>query len=261
MSQDLKNSTIEEENKKEHQDKDIKEEKNNKEAEEFEQNEQKEEEIDLQAEGVVIKKSFSDKLNDFFAKKIKNNLELLETDLIKGEVEIQFNWRKNLITFFILFFVALVIVVEACLFLTWWGKQKESAGLNYLQEEIAYVKKESANLKVEYDKAMEFNKRLNLSSNTLKNHIYWTNFFSLLEANTLKNVYYSSFSGNIYGNYILPAQSDNVLAISYQSKIFSSNDKVISTSISNENIVNDDENSKSIINFNFNLNLKKEIFN
>jgi hypothetical protein len=221
----------------------------------------KEPEVKVDLSNVVVKKSFSDKLNDFFAKKIKNNLELLETDLIKGEVEVQFNWRKNLITFFILFFVALVIVVEACLFLTWWGNKKEATGLNYLQEEIAYVKKETAGLKAEYDQAMEFNKRLSLSAKTLNQHVYWTNFFALLEANTLKNIYYRNFSGNIYGNYVLPALSDNVLAISYQSKIFSSSDVVASTSVSDENITNNEETGKTIIDFNFNLNLKKEIFN
>lgn len=212
-------------------------------------------------ESIIIKKSFSDTIKDFFSKKIKNNLELLETDLLKDEVEIKFNWRKNLIMLAIMFFVALIIVIESCILLAWWGSRKSFDNSYYLENEINYVKNELVNMTPRYNEAMDFNKRLNASANALNRHIYWTNFFSMLEKNTLKNVYYKNFSGDVKGKYILPAVSNDVLAISYQSKVFSANDKINSTSVSDENIQNIEEGKKTIIDFNFNLDLNTSIFN
>ncbi len=227
--------------------------------------EDKEQEGDEEMEvgDIIIKPNFSEKIKGFFSKKIKNNLELLEADLIKDEVEIQFDWSSHLASFLLLFIIAFITVAEACVFFGWWGESKEFEGTNYLEAEIAYVNSEIERMKPEYDEAVSFSNRLRLSAMALDRHIYWTNFFSLLEANTLKNIYYRNFSGDVYGKYVLPAVSNNVLAINYQSKVFSSDEMVSSTEVSDENIMNtvDEEGvERSIINFNFNLNLNDRIF-
>jgi hypothetical protein len=221
----------------------------------------KEEEIEIGE--VVIKPTFSDKIKKAFSKKLKNNLELLNTDLIKDEVEIRFDWSSNLASFLLLFILSFIIVAEASVIFKWWGQEREEVSSLYLEEEISYIKGEIEKIKPEYDQAVEFSDRLKLSTGALQRHIYWNNFFALLETNTLKNIYYRNFSGNIYGKYVLPAVSNNVLAISYQSKVFSASDMVLDTSVSDESIINIEEegqDSRSIINFNFNLDLNEMLF-
>jgi hypothetical protein len=99
-----------------------------------------------------------------------------------------------------------------------------------------------------------------MSSQVLNKHVYWTKFFNFLEQNTLKNnIYYKNFKGDIYGQYVLPTVSNNVLATNFQSKIFSNNSLVSSTLISDEEI-NNEEINKTFINFNLNLGLNPNIF-
>jgi len=152
-------------------------------------------------------------------------------------------------------------VAESYIFLYNWKKQKEIENSYYLETEITATELKINNLKDQYVKAMEFERRLELSSAVLNNHVYWTNFFNFLEKNTLKdNVYYKSFSGDVYGGYILPAVSNDVLAVNFQSKVFSDNPNIISSSINEEEIVNDENTGKTHINFNFNFNLNPKIF-
>lgn len=241
--------------------------KSKKDSEELEEELEKELEKEIEEEiklgDIIMKPNFSEKIRNFFNKKKKNNLDLLETDLIKDEIEIRFDWSSNLAAFFLLFIIAFIVVAEACVFFSWWGESKETEGTNYLESEIAYINNQIEEMKPEYNEAIKFSNLLRLSAGALDRHIYWTNFFTLLENNTLKNIYYRNFSGDISGKYVLPAVSNNVLAISYQSKVFSSNEMVLSTEVSDENIINsvgEDEVEKSIINFNFNLNLNDRIF-
>lgn len=193
--------------------------------------------------------------------KNRNNLELLETNLIKDEVEIKFYWKKDVIIFSILLFIVFIIILESYIFLSWWENKRGEDYSHYLDKEIASIKEEASNLKEDYDKSLNFNKRLSISSSTFKKHIYWTKFFSFLEANTLKNIYYKSFSGDISGKYILPAVADDVRAINFQSRAFLADPMIMSASVSDEEIINDEKSQKTFINFNFNFNLNNKIFN
>ncbi len=255
LDKNLKNNTPEElkENKKEENQVEVKE-MNNEESK-----------IELKNkfnfEVVKNKNIFSGFSSFFKKKKVIDNLDLLETNLIKDEIEIIYNWKKDLSIFFILFLLVAIFVAESYIFLFNWKKQKEIENSYYLETEIVDTKSQINNLKDQYITATEFKKRLELSSAVLSNHIYWTNFFNFLEKNTLKNnVYYRNFSGDIYGAYILPAVSNDVLAVNFQSKFFSNNSSIISSSISEEEIVNDEETGKTHINFNFNFNLNPKIF-
>ena len=197
----------------------------------------------------------------FKKKKVVDNLDLLETNLIKDEIEIIYNWKKDLSIFFVLFLIVAVFVAESYIFLYNWKKQKEIENSYYLQTEITATELKANNLKDQYIKAIEFKRRLELSSAVLNNHVYWTNFFNFLEKNTLKdNIYYRSFSGDVYGEYILPAVSNDVLAVNFQSKVFSDNPNINSSAINEEEIINDEDTGKTHINFNFNFNLNPKIF-
>lgn len=224
-------------------------------------------------EKLAEKKSF---FSDLFKKnKDVDNLELLETDLIKDEVEIKFEWKKDLPVAFVLFIIAFIIVVETYLFLSWWGEKREVENSHYLEREIVYIKEELEKMRTDYETSNNFKSRLLTASNVLSQHIYWTNLFTYLEKNTLKKVYYNSFSGNLSGEYILPATTDDVRAISFQSKAFLDKEMSISAEVSDEQIISesptivkedgttmlDSENSKTKVNFNLKLVLNKSILN
>lgn len=54
----------------------------------------------------------------------------------------------------------------------------------------------------------------------LNQHVYWTNFFALLEQYTLPNVQYVTFSGNVEGNVTLQAVTTDFASVSRQVEVF-----------------------------------------
>lgn len=221
------------------------------------------------------KNQISEKKADFFSNLFKkksqqDNLELLETDLIKDEVEIKFEWKKDLLSSFVLFIVAFIIILETYLFLSWWGEKRQAENSHYLEKEIVYIQDEIEKIREEYNISNNFKERLLVASNVLNGHIYWSNLFSYLEKNTLKKIYYNSFSGNLSGEYILPATTEDVRAISFQSKILLSKPETVSSEVSDEQIIDNTSISedgevvsdgKTKVNFNLKLILNKNILN
>lgn len=206
-----------------------------------------------------------------FAKKEKkeDSLNVLETDLIKDEVEIKFEWKKDLPGAFALFIIAFILILETYLFLSWWGESRGVENSHYLEREITYIKGEIEKIKGDYETSNAFKNRLIVSSNALNQHIYWTNLFSFLEKNTLKNLYYNSFSGNLSGTYVLPATTNDVRAISYQSKVLLTDPNISLAEVSDEQIINEAVSggdngattTKTKVNFNLKFVLNKAILN
>lgn len=208
-------------------------------------------------------KSFLSKIKE---KKIKaeedlDNLHLLESDLIKGEVPIYFELNKHLVAFFALLVVSFVLIMELYFLLSWWEKNRSMENSYYLQDEISAVNKEKRDLEQKYVEVFNFKNKMSNSFSVLDKHVYWTKFFSFLEQNTLKNVYFKKFSGDIGGSYIMPAVTDDVRAISYQSKYFSADRRSLNVSISDEEIGEGGIGPDSgFVNFNINLNLDPKTF-
>lgn len=190
-----------------------------------------------------------------------DNLKLLESDLIKGEVSVYFEWSKHLIAFFALLVTSFVLIMELYFLLSWWEKSRSLENSFYLQDEISAINKEKKDLEEKYVEVFNFKNKMSSSFSMLNRHVYWTKLFSFLEQNTLKNVYFKKFTGNIGGYYILPAVTDDVRAISYQSKYFSADRRAMSVSITDEEIGEGGIGLDSgFVNFNVNLNLDPKIF-
>lgn len=216
---------------------------------------------------------FIDKIKNFFSlffkkinKKNKNkkidHLQLLESDLIKDEVPVVFEFRKHLMAFFALLLVSFIFIMEFYFFLSWWESKKSEENSTYLQNEINEVISEKRELEDKYSLAVDFTRRMDVSFSVLDKHIYWSNFFLFLEDNTLKNVYFKNFSGDIGGSYVLPAVTDDVRAVSYQSRYFSSDRRTNNVSISDEQIGEGGLSSSSgLVDFNINLTLNSRVFN
>lgn len=194
--------------------------------------------------------------------KKNNNLEVLETNLLKDEVDIEFNYKKDLNPGLILLGIALAIIIEAFIFLILWENKIELKNSHYLESEIASLRTEKKDLNDQYIRSIQFRDQLSLVNDSFSKHIYWTSLFNFLETNTLKNnIYYKNFSGNISGKYILPTVSNDVRAMSFQSKYLSQSPLIKNVSVLNEEIINNKDNGQTLINFDLNLDLDNKIFN
>lgn len=164
-------------------------------------------------------------------KKIENsgfvNPEVLEVNLIKDEMEVDFEWNKRMLSLFLPLFVAALFVAEIYFGLDWWQKQEEQKAVS-LKNDYETVSQSVKNIKAQAEEVMIFKDKLVVSQKMIDNHIYWTNFFTWLEKNTLNSVSYGgSFSGDISGSYTLGATTKNYRDISWQVKQFR-NDKYVS---------------------------------
>lgn len=208
-------------------------------------------------------KSFLEKRKEEREKSKNNidNLKLLEADLIKDKVPVYFEFNRHLIAFFVLLLVSFILIMELFFLLSWWEKNRSIENSYYLQDEILIIQKEKQNLEDRYDEVFAFKDRMSNSFLVLDKHVYWTRFFSFLEQNTLKNVYFKNFNGNIGGSYILPSVTNDVRAISYQSKYFSSDRRSLNVFVSDEEIAEGGIGpSSGFVNFNINLDLDPKIF-
>lgn len=163
-------------------------------------------------------------------KKEEVGAEILETNLIKGEITVFFNWRKNVAVLLISMILAALAVGMVYGWLSWQESQKEKEG-QYFVDKFSELDKEIARIEGEAKKVLVFKKKLSLVNSLLGQHIYWTNFFKFLEENTLADVYYSGFLGDNKGKYNLTANGKDFSIIQAQVERFLSSEYVSSVSV------------------------------
>jgi len=159
-----------------------------------------------------------------------NGGEILETNLIKGEITVFFNWQKNAALLIISMILAALAVGAVYGWLSWQGSQKEKEG-QYFVNRFFELDKEIAKVEVEAKKVLVFKKKLSLVNSLLGQHIYWTDFFKFLEENTLADVYYSGFAGDNKGKYNLTANAKDFSIIQAQVERFLSSEYVSEASV------------------------------
>lgn len=169
-------------------------------------------------------KFFNKKLNKGFTDKSDNfiNPKVLEVNLVKDEVGIEFNWSKHLLSLFLTLFVSALLVVEIYYGLDWWQKQEEDK-TSAINAELATTTQQVKNISNNSKDFSVFKDKVALTKQMADNHIYWTNFFNWLEKNTLNSVSYSDFSGDTSGSYNLGATAKTFSDISWQVKAFKDN--------------------------------------
>jgi len=152
-------------------------------------------------------------------KQALRNPKILEVNLIKDEIRISFDWNKNLSVLAVVLFIAGLFLIEIYLGLDWWEKQ-ENLRLQTLSEKIAAVNQEMTKLKSAADEALTYKEKTSEATKLLADHVYWSNFFSWLEKNTLSSVKYGGFEGDLTGKYNLSAKAKSYADISWQVKAF-----------------------------------------
>ena len=186
------------------------------------------------------------------------NPKILDLDLIKDEVEVVFDWKKNLqfLGGFILITALLIAEVYVTLYL--WEQNEIYSKTESLRQETALVDTEIATAKANASEATDFMNKINSLSSFFGQHIYWTDFFKYIEKNTLADVSYSGFKGDTGGSYSLTSFVQDFRAIGVQLKTFLADSHSTQATVSNEKINNG---GKSVgVNFNLNLVINRNLF-
>ena len=153
----------------------------------------------------------------------------LKPNLIKDQGTVFFNWQEHLLILTLsLVMCCLAIGLVYVGLLVWQKERLDNNRAMVLNESV--IDTEIAKSEQEIKDISLFNDKLSLVSALLDNHAYWTNFLSFLEDNTLKDVYYEKFSGNLGGEYTIPSRARSLEAISLQLEVLKANKKVKSVS-------------------------------
>lgn len=207
---------------------------------------------------------FTKKLNKDVAGKNDNfiNPKVLEVNLVKDEVGVEFNWSKHLFSLFLTLFIAGLFVTEIYYGLDWWQKEQEdrTAAINTEYQDVTSKIK---NINTNSKDFSSFKEKLTLTKQMADNHIYWTNFFDWLEKNTLNSVSYAGFSGDTSGTYTLAASAKTFSDISWQVKAFQDNKLVEAARVDSGSAGQVDKKATSTenkVSFSINLKVKPQIF-
>jgi hypothetical protein len=169
------------------------------------------------------------------------NPDVLDIDLIKDEVPVIFDKKKNLYTLGAFIILSLFLVFEIYFFLYSWERQEIRKKAVALQEEAARLDQEISSFKAQAALATEFKNEINNASQVFNSHIYWTNLLSFLERNTLADVYYSGLTGDTSGTYLLHSWAKDFRAVSFQlTTILKDTDHTAKAETSNAKIVSGD---------------------
>ncbi len=199
--------------------------------------------------------------------KESDELDILQTNLIKDTSLGFIDWHKNLYTIIFSVISSILIITLAYGGIAYWGiKNIEKTKIN--TGELLNMEKniDLGMARVQNDQILVSEKKFPAVKYLIENHIYWTKLFKFLEDNTLAKVYYNGFSGDTSGSYTLVARAENIKAAAEQIKAFGSNEWVLqsttygmsigsSGATEGSNLLTDKE-----VNFSATLNLKPNIF-
>jgi hypothetical protein len=191
---------------------------------------------------------------------------IVATNLIREQRSMFLNWQGKILL--LLLFTALSVL--ACVliygFLLVWEKDKLNSN-DYVFKNLDSITQQIAHEESQAQEILNFNDKLTAVAYLLNNHIYWTNFFKFLEDNTIPEVYYESFSGDLSGKYILPAVAKDFRSVSTELKVLQANsDKVLSVSSGGAETAASQPpagaaaTSSASVNFNLDLNFDRSIF-
>ena len=146
-------------------------------------------------------------------------------DLIPASAKIR-NWNQInsllLSSFFISLFIVMIFFGSLVIFERSLDIKKESTTQEIYDIEERLLSFEDINNEIE-----ELGKNIILAHNALGRHIYWTNFFELLEKYTLEDVVYKGFAAGTGGEITIDALGTNFDSVAKQLKILEQSENFI----------------------------------
>jgi hypothetical protein len=118
-----------------------------------------------------------------------------DVNLLPATVRFQ-STNKITVSLFLWAFMAVGILVVVYLGMSFYGQQITDEGLA-LEAELDFLNTEIAKYNSDVVEAIEWQLKLSAVDILLKTHVYWTNFFSVLEKTTLPSVYYNGFTASL----------------------------------------------------------------
>jgi len=191
---------------------------------------------------------------------VVSNPKILEVNLIKKDNGASFDFVKNLSTLFLVFFIAALFVAEIYYGLDWW-QNEETSKTQVTEQTVADLNREITTLNNQADEAFRYRAKVTVLSDLLDKHIYWTNFLSWLEKNTLSTVQYDSLNGDVSGIYTFNATAQTYAEASWQVKAFLNDPLTKSVSVNSVSSSKTKENVKGgQVSFTLNLEVDPKVF-
>jgi hypothetical protein len=208
-------------------------------------------------------------LKQKFEQKAWNRPSLTETNLVDSRATLYFNWNKFWLVL-TQWLVVTLFFLSLCGALLYLWQQRQSKQAADVTQRFAKINQLINLTENEVGEVLDFRLRLIMVNEMLSKHIYWNNFFSFLEKNTLPNVFYQDFSGDTKGDYILRAKTDSFDSMAKQIKVFRLSPDVIEVSseggemVKNEPAANSSSTEEIIpssqLNFSIRLKIKPDLF-
>lgn len=185
--------------------------------------------------------------------------QILKTNLMQMEEAVSIDWQGKIKLLILNVLLAALVIAAAYAGLLFWETEQYIAQTQ-IRAEIAILDEQISALTRNIENADIFRRKVKLAGQLLKRHIYWTNFFTFLEENTLANVkYQGNFSGDTGGQYAFTATVDSYDMVYQQVKAFSGNDMVSSVKVNSASL--SAANNQTNVQFGIELGLKPELFN
>ena len=156
--------------------------------------------------------------------------------------------------------VAIIFVLELYFGLDWWQKKQEDQ-IKVVSDKITEINAQVVSLKNKNEDALDYKAKSAAFSALLNNHVYWNNFFSWLEKNTLNSVQYNGFQGDLSGNYQLDALAPTYADVSWQVKAFLNDPAINSAEVKSATLAKDADKIKANqVSFSLSLQVNPSIF-
>lgn len=158
-------------------------------------------------------------------------------------------------------FLALLLVAVVYLGITWY-QLNITRQLDELESEIISLNKQIVQAEMGKADALKLQKRLEMTKDLLDHHIYWTNFFELLERYTIEDVYYLDFAMSGRDKLVISARGKDYEAVAKQLLTFQqAKDFVKNVSIDSASAEIDPKEGKyNGVSFNVHLEFFPEVF-
>ena len=146
-------------------------------------------------------------------------------DLIPAAAKIR-NWQQINRLFFLAFLASLGVLLVFYIGLFIFERSLDIKEKTTTKE-ISEIENDLLGFVDLNEEIKELGQQIILVYNALNKHIYWTNFFTLLEQYTLANVHYNGFSAGSGGSLILNAVGDDFNAVAKQLKILEQSENFV----------------------------------
>ncbi len=169
--------------------------------------------------------------------------------------------RRTKVFALVLAVVLPAVVIAGCYWLIVLACQSEQEKIAVQNQKIRELKQELRPREDYWRENRYLRKKVEKIDQLWKEHVYWTDFFELLEKYTLDGVHYKSFSADLSGEFVLPTEAINYGILARQIVAFEqSNNFVKEVSVDNISLVSEPGGGVAGVSCDLNLKIAPEVF-